>query len=813
MLESWTASGIGNWFNDNWSPFISGPTPTDDAFIGTGSGGTVDLTSGTATTVNSIGVSTNYTFVIENESNLIATAGTGAQAITGTITVDDGSGFTVGGNVDNSGTIELESAGNGATFSIVQTPNLVVVLSGGGNIAMDGVLGANNFIQGASGSELINGNNDISGTGTIEGGFFVNHGTIETNNGFGAGTLKILGTGFSSGSSFDNEGTMLVDPGGTTVLGIGNSQIVNDGTIQLLGTGSSAATLAIEGNLTLLSFGGTIEMQGSDPAKDAITSTVGSASLTLDGGTLEGAGVVGDVNLTINLGAGALVNANGGGTLAFESGSTVTIASGAEMEATPGGILLLTDNVANNGTIAANGGIVSVDANIASTNGTFSIGRGGELNAVGGVITGNVTFTGVAATLFFASSASQLNGDIVGAQVGDGIDLNFQDFAPGDHCVWQQNGGTGTLTLETGGSATLATLTLVGQYTSGDFTVLSDPSGQGTLIKLFEGAHDFNADGYEDVLLQSSGGNVVYANMAGGAFQNFVNVGNVPGWNVVGSGDIAGTADADIVLQNQSSGQIIYANMAGGALSGYVNVGTMAGSSVVGVGDIMDNGFDSIVVENSTSGQIAYANMTGDTFQGWVNVATTPGWTVDAVGDILGNGYADIIAENASGAIIYANMTGGTFQGWAGVTGTPGWNVVGAGDVKGNGYDDIVIQNQSTGQIAYADMTGGTFNGFVNIATTPGWNVTAVEDVMGNGYDDIVIQNSSTGQIAYANMTGGVFNNWVGVGSTPVFTGHTGPAAAGSTVAATVMFDPGPVSTPTTQSTPNTPLLSGILHA
>jgi len=51
--------------------------------------------------------------------------------------------------------------------------------------------------------------------------------------------------------------------------------------------------------------------------------------------------------------------------------------------------------------------------------------------------------------------------------------------------------------------------------------------------------------------------------MTDGSFQNFVNVADTPGYNVVGSGKIAGTADFDIVLQN-SSGQLLYADLGTG---------------------------------------------------------------------------------------------------------------------------------------------------------------------------------------------------------------------------------------------------------
>jgi hypothetical protein len=298
-----------------------------------------------------------------------------------------------------------------------------------------------------------------------------------------------------------------------------------------------------------------------------------------------------------------------------------------------------------------------------------------------------------------------------------------------------------------------------------------------------EDAYDFNGSNSGDILLQSASGQIEYANMAGGTFQNFQSVANTPGWKVVGEGKISGNSSSDIVIQNQNNGQIAYANMnSNGLFNGWVSVAGTPGWNVVGVGDIGDDHYSDIVLQSQTNDQIIYANMDNGVFNGWVNVTGTPGWNVVGVGDIQDDGYDDIVIQNqTNGQIAYANMDNGVFNGWAAVSGVPGWNVVGVGDINGSGYSNIVIQNQSNGQILYANMDGGSFEGWDAVAGTPGWNVIAVEDVLGNGFDDIVIQNQSNGQIAFANMTAGVFNGWDSIPNAPGYTGATGPAPVGVT--------------------------------
>ena len=107
--------------------------------------------------------------------------------------------------------------------------------------------------------------------------------------------------------------------------------------------------------------------------------------------------------------------------------------------------------------------------------GTIELGSGGSVN-------NGVEFTGSGATLKVDSSTSQIGGGIAGAVPTDNIDAVFVTYASGIQAQWQQNGATGTLSLVNGGT-TLASFTLSGQYTAGNFTVAYDGSG-GTLIEV-----------------------------------------------------------------------------------------------------------------------------------------------------------------------------------------------------------------------------------------------------------------------------------------------------------------------------------------
>jgi hypothetical protein len=290
--------------------------------------------------------------------------------------------------------------------------------------------------------------------------------------------------------------------------------------------------------------------------------------------------------------------------------------------------------------------------------------------------------------------------------------------------------------------------------------------------------YDFNGDNSGDILLQSAGGQIEYANMANGSYQGIVSVTNQPGWNVVGEGKISGGVDSDIVIQNSSTGLIQYCFLANGFLSTFVTVGNPTGFVVVGVGDIADDHYDDIVIQNPTTDEVGYANMDNGVFNNWYSVADPVGWKAVAVADINDDGYADIVIQNiTTDEVGYANMSNGALHGFISLGEPVGYNVVGAGDINRLGDADVVIQDPTNGAIGYANMINGVVNNWVSVGDPAGWSVIAVEDILDNGFDDIVIQNNSSGQIDYANMTGGSFQDWVPITTVSGFTGKTDPGS------------------------------------
>jgi hypothetical protein len=196
----------------------------------------------------------------------------------------------------------------------------VVTLDGGGTVEMSP---SNNSIFGVSLlSQIDNKNNDIAGGALIDSVFFDNqtNGILETNSALGAGVLHITGR-----QGFQNEGHIFADDGGTLIFGFdGTTQTIFDfGLIQMLGA-SVNTKIEVAGNVTITG-GGRIQLAGSDPNFDEIVSDGQAATLNLDGVTLDGAGLIDDSNMALNIQQGAVVDSDvAGGRLSLSTGGSIT---------------------------------------------------------------------------------------------------------------------------------------------------------------------------------------------------------------------------------------------------------------------------------------------------------------------------------------------------------------------------------------------------------------------------------------------------------------------------------------------------------
>ncbi|MEI9924494.1 MAG: DUF4347 domain-containing protein [Bradyrhizobium sp.] len=346
---------------------------------------------------------------------------------------------------NNTGTLHIDSnaastVNLGGAFA---TAAIGVISRAGGVVNLTGTLtntGSTLLLNAATGSW-----NFASGT--------INGGTVT----FADGAALLLATSNVSGT-FNNGVTLngdLTISGSGAGLFVGGGLTLN-GTIHL--TGSSAHV----SSLTNQTFGGngTVSFEGTSGGIRLLT-IEGTSTLTLDTTfkVVGGYGSLGDWwsnNGTRTLINNGLISANvAGQTLTILPSGSFT--NNATMEAVGGGVLTLTNNWSNAGTL-------HVDSNAASTvnfGGTFATNAIGTMNRAGGIVNLAGTVTNTGATL------------LLNATTGS----------------WNFAGGTingGTVTFADGATLLLATSNVSGTFTNG-VTLNGDLTISGSGAGLFVG--------------------------------------------------------------------------------------------------------------------------------------------------------------------------------------------------------------------------------------------------------------------------------------------------------------------------------------
>jgi hypothetical protein len=168
----------------------------------------------------------------------------------GPMTVSDGAILPLGGTIDNTGTIALNSTGDETDLEVIVQG---VTLEGGGQVTLSDN-GQNVIFGGAASATLTNVDNTISGAGQI-----------------GQGQLNLV-----------NEGT--IDSSGTNALVIdtGSNAIVNSGTLEATGSGGLIVNSAVQNSGSIWANGGNVDVNAAVTGNG--TATI-SGSSTLEFGS------------------------------------------------------------------------------------------------------------------------------------------------------------------------------------------------------------------------------------------------------------------------------------------------------------------------------------------------------------------------------------------------------------------------------------------------------------------------------------------------------------------------------------------------
>lgn len=200
------------------------------------------------------------------------------------------------------------------------------------------------------------------------------------------------------------------------------------------------------------------------------------------------------------------------------------------------------------------------------------------------------------------------------------------------------------------------------------------------------------------------------AKRVGGGVLNPSQVG--AGWRIVGTGDLSGTGEQDLVLQH-----------ADGSLGSWCMDGTNCVSQ-----------------SQLTPGRLE------------------PGWQVMATGDMRGSGHTDLLLENTNGTVAMWAMNGTTAAQTTYLNPPqvdPRWTIVGTSDLNNDGHCDILFQHKD-GWVAvwFMDGTNRLRSSYLNPAKVdPSWKLIGGTDFNKDGQTELLWRHA-TGKFSYWLMNG-----------------------------------------------------------
>jgi autotransporter-associated beta strand protein len=312
-------------------------------------------------------------------------------------------GFTLTGNITNSGT-SLETINDPITSTAVRT---VTMTAGGGNVVLGGSINgsAGGITTAGTGTLTLSGTDSYTGTTTV-----------------GVNTTLTFGASNVLGSNSSNLSNVSLTSGGLT------NTIDLAGTSQAFGTLTSSSTTGSGGIITSSSTGGSLTLNEGNTNANAFGGTqfTGQLAITLKGNT---SGSVQFTNANNNFSGGLTVSSSttnnfttanlaitGGGLI----GQTISVARTNVAAGFGTGRLTLDYgesfvvaalNVSNPISVTSRGGLIHMEGMGTPAAGTFGFGYSGAINNSGGLLAVNSN-SGNSNTMSLWGSMANFNGTL-----------------------------------------------------------------------------------------------------------------------------------------------------------------------------------------------------------------------------------------------------------------------------------------------------------------------------------------------------------------------------------------------------------------
>ena len=510
---------------------------------------TATVAAGETPSIGNLTISSTATVVVD---------GTLTGAAASTFSVKSGALSALNGGTVVVGTGGLALAGSSASSATVTVSGTHSDLrdSGGINVGVCGagllqvmnsgtieLTGANGITTGVS-SAAATGTVSVSGTGSVlqldstAGGFTIGNtgqGTIEALNG---GSIAMNGTGgIIVGSA---AGSDLLEVSGTGAV---LDQSTNGARIAVGGASGGSGTLEVLA-------GGTMVLDGTKAASDTLTGFVvgklGAGTVLVDG-----------IGSSLTLGNGATIGYGANGTMTVQNHGSVTNTGTSSFlvgfGANDSGTLIVDDAALTN----TNGNFIVGGTNSA---GTLQVQHGGMLNTGNGTTAlSSINAVGIAiASATVNGGTWTVNGTVLVGQNGsglldiktDGTSSGVVNAGTGGIVIASQSGGSGTATIENGGTLnggqllvadTSSATGLLSLASGGIVTVNGGTVGSGGTISVTGGLLDSIA-----ALTIAAGGTIAGVGTLEASFNNGGLISATGGGTLQTTGSIAGAGTLEI---------------------------------------------------------------------------------------------------------------------------------------------------------------------------------------------------------------------------------------------------------------------------
>jgi hypothetical protein len=276
--------------------------------------------------------------------------------------------------------------------------------------------------------------------------------------------------------------------------------------------------------------------------------------------------------------------------------------------------------------------------------------------------------------------------------------------------------------------------------------------------------HDFNDDGYSDILWRDTGGDLSLWLMNGSKVSTAGSLGKlVTTWSVVGQRDFNGDGEADIFWRD-TSGDLAIWFMNGTTLSTTASLGNVPATwNVYGTADLNGDGRGDLLWHDS-SGDVAIWYMNSGTVLGATSLGNVPtNWSI--VGD---DNTGNIYWQDTAGDRSIWHVSGGQVTKTVSLGNLPtNWVIAGLGDFNGDGVVDILWRDNNTGTAVIWFMTSSlTVGSSANLGALPTntWSIAQIGDYNADGKSDIMWIDSS-GDVALWFMNGGTVSSSASLGN------------------------------------------------